>query len=226
MKTKQDIEILLEKLTERPIAFHPAFAQALGGVNEAILFQQLYYWSDKGSREDGFIYKTKREIHDETTLTIKQQDLARTRLKGLGVITTQLMKVGGGPVIHYKVDIQLLHKVILEYFKLEESSTSEITTKNTAGGNFKKNANADTEALLEWAAKHTGRRFANETEQRSAIKKMLRAKYSAEDIMSLWKSLEREDFWAEKGIDFVALSRQIGKKRQRIGHISEFRELS
>jgi hypothetical protein len=72
-------------LSDRPIAFHPMLARLLGGINEALLFQQLAYWSDKGSDPE-WIYKTQKDIEEETTLTRTQQETARARLRKLGVI--------------------------------------------------------------------------------------------------------------------------------------------
>ena len=60
-------------------------ASVLGGVNEARLFQQLAYWSDKGSDPD-WIYKTQKELEEETTLTRTQQEGARRNLRRLGVV--------------------------------------------------------------------------------------------------------------------------------------------
>ncbi len=60
-------------------------ARLLGGINEALLFQQLAYWSDKGSDPE-WIYKTQKDIEEETTLTRTQQETARARLRKLGVI--------------------------------------------------------------------------------------------------------------------------------------------
>lgn len=45
---------------ERPIAFYPQLSRVLGGIDEAIFVQQLYYWSDKGRDKEGWIYKTKK----------------------------------------------------------------------------------------------------------------------------------------------------------------------
>lgn len=90
-------------LMRRPVAFHPVLARLFGGVNEALLWQQIYYWSDKGSLEDGWIYKTKEELEEETTLTRKQQDLARKNLEALGVLSVELRKTGDAPTLHYKV---------------------------------------------------------------------------------------------------------------------------
>jgi hypothetical protein len=60
-------------------------ARLLGGINEALLFQQLAYWSDKGADPE-WIYKTQKDIEDEITLTRTQQENARARLRKLGVI--------------------------------------------------------------------------------------------------------------------------------------------
>ncbi len=141
--TKDQIKILLEKLSERPIVFHSVFSRVLGGVNAAIFFQQIYYWSDKGSREDGYIYKTKNDIEKETTLTTKQQDWVRRPLEKTGVLKTQLIKVNGSPTLHYKVSIENLYRRIMEYYKLSESSisdmTPEITKKEAFSSNEEKN---------------------------------------------------------------------------------------
>jgi hypothetical protein len=80
-----EYEILRTLLSDRPIAFHPMLARVFGGINEALLFQQLAYWADKGTDPE-WIYKTQKDIEDEITLTRTQQENARRRLRGLGVI--------------------------------------------------------------------------------------------------------------------------------------------
>lgn len=87
---------------QRIVAFYPELAMELRDVCAAILYQQLYYWSDKGTREDGFIYKTKEEIQEETALTRDQQDRARKKLEKLGWLETKLMKANGAPTLHYR----------------------------------------------------------------------------------------------------------------------------
>jgi len=90
----------------KPIAFYPVFARCFGGINNAIYLQQLIYWSDKGKREDGYIYKTKRELEEETTLTREQQDKCRKYFEGKGLLTTRLLKADGAPTLHYKVNLE------------------------------------------------------------------------------------------------------------------------
>lgn len=84
------------------IAFYPELAIILGGIPEAIYYQQLYYWKDKGSRLDGFIYKTKEEIEEETTLSREQQDRIKKKLVDLGWLEVKRIKANGAPTLHYK----------------------------------------------------------------------------------------------------------------------------
>lgn len=113
---------------ESPIAFYPQLARELGGdIEAAIFYQQVYYWSNKGSREDGFIYKTKEEIEQETTLTRRQQDRIRRKLVQKGWLETKIMKANGTPTLHYKPLISVNF-----FIKPEESSKSTKGTNETA----------------------------------------------------------------------------------------------
>ncbi len=124
----------MHSLLQRPIAFHPALARLFGGINEAIYWQQLFYWSDKGSRPDGYIYKTKEEIEAETTLTRDQQDRARKNLEAMGYLKTKLVRANGAPTLHYKVDPRLVGNQLIEKRETSESEkreTSESITEST-----------------------------------------------------------------------------------------------
>ncbi len=132
----------------RVIAFHPEIAEALGNDQvAAIYYQQLYYWQDKGARNDGFIYKSKAEITEETTLSREQQDRIRKKLESLGWLETKVVKANGSPTLHYKCLKQLeitisgkdtggnVGKTPLEECKTHDSLTeitAEITTKNNS----------------------------------------------------------------------------------------------
>lgn len=128
---KNLIKILLERLSERPVAFHPVYARVFGGINAALLIQQMHFWGDKGSREDGYIYKTKKCIQEETTLTARQQDIARRLLEKSGVLNTKILKVNGSPTVHYKVSVEILLRRIMEYYKMPETSITESTSEST-----------------------------------------------------------------------------------------------
>jgi len=102
-------DALRRLLSDRPIAFHPELARVLGGINEALLFQQIAYWSDKGSDPE-WIYKTQADIEAETTLARTQQENARRRLRSLGVIEEQ--KRGVPARLYYRVNWDAIFALI------------------------------------------------------------------------------------------------------------------
>lgn len=129
-------------MLERPIAFYPFLARELGDIESAIYYQQILYWSDKGSREDGYIYKTVKEIEEETTLTKKQQSRIRKKLIKLGWLEVKKKKANGAPTLHYLPIKQFsivpkgtngkCQKVTFESDQREHSlteTTTETTTK-------------------------------------------------------------------------------------------------
>jgi hypothetical protein len=95
---KKDIKIN----SDRCVVFYPALARALGDIESAIYYQQLHYWGSRGKRKDGFIYKTKDEIYEETAIKEKQQDRIRQELIQKGWISTKKVMANGSPTIHYK----------------------------------------------------------------------------------------------------------------------------
>jgi hypothetical protein len=64
----------------RPIAYYPKLAHFLGSVNAAVLLCQLLYWEGKQDDEDGWIFKTQKEIEAETGLSRREQETARAAL--------------------------------------------------------------------------------------------------------------------------------------------------
>lgn len=127
----------------KPIAFYPQLAQELGSIEAAIYYQQLYYWSDKGYLEDGWIYKTKKEIEEETTIPARTQDRIRARLEEMGWLEVRIAKVKGAPTTHYKCLKEYTFSItpnlhnglrqngVMESDKLAQSSIQRIHTENT-----------------------------------------------------------------------------------------------
>lgn len=105
-----EYDVMRRLLTARPIVFHPELAIVLGGVYEALMFQQLAYWSDKGSDPDGWIYKTTEEFRQETTINRYQQDKARAALVKLGVI--QAKRRGLPARMHYLIEWRALYDLL------------------------------------------------------------------------------------------------------------------
>jgi len=101
-----DYDFVRRFLSDRPIAFHPEMARKLGGINEALFFQQIAYWSDKGADPE-WIYKTRSQIEDETALTRGQQERARKTLRSLGVISE--VKRGVPAKLYYRINWPAVH---------------------------------------------------------------------------------------------------------------------
>ena len=85
------------------VMFYPEMAHRFGSIARAIYLQNLIYWSDKGHRKDGFVYKKKESIEKETTLTRFQQDSCRKYFEKKGILETKLLKANGAPTLHYRV---------------------------------------------------------------------------------------------------------------------------
>ena len=122
------------KYQSKPIAFIPQLVEILGDIPTALYYQQLLYWSDKGGRDDGWIYKSMKEIEYETTLSRKQQERARKNLEKSGIIKTKLMKADGAPTLHFqictKLTIGFARKSQIQLHERAKSIT-ENTTENT-----------------------------------------------------------------------------------------------
>lgn len=170
-----------------PIAFHREFARVFG-INGALFIQQIYYWSDKGSRSDGYIYKTKIEIENETCLTIRQQDKIVKELKELGCLDVKLLKANGNPTLHYKLNIEKIQKVVFDYNKMYDSNhtlsnipITENTTENTTEKERKKERENFQEKIDQ-----NKQRFLNDND---VIKKLSDKGYSQElinDFLEFW----------------------------------------
>lgn len=75
---------VLQLLNERLICFYPCYARIAGSVNAGIVLSQLIYWfsiSDKPK-----IYKTDKELLDETALSFKELRGAKEKLKKLSFL--------------------------------------------------------------------------------------------------------------------------------------------
>ncbi|WJV61033.1 replication protein [Pectobacteriaceae bacterium C52] len=129
---------------DRPIAFQRSFVRMGAGITGALLLSQLIYWTNR-TNADGWIYKTQEEWEEETGLTRYEQEGARKKLRGLGVLVEQ--KKGVPAKLYYRVDISVLYQLLGVTNKDEEiPHTSQGKTSTQAGGN---SANIHTEITTE-----------------------------------------------------------------------------
>lgn len=114
---------------QRPIAFHKIFAQISGGITSGLFLSQLFYWHDKGSDPDGWIYKNYREWEEETTMTRRELDTARKRLKAIAVIEEK--KAGAPAKLFYRIDFDKLIALINEFEPMEATNKDGDTAQTS-----------------------------------------------------------------------------------------------
>jgi hypothetical protein len=92
----------------RVVAFYPGLKVITGSTTSSILLCQLLYWSNK-TRDDGWIYKDRYELIEETGLTYNEQLTAKKALSTLGLISYQPR-----PLEHtsrYRVNTDVLNRL-------------------------------------------------------------------------------------------------------------------
>lgn len=122
---------ILSEFLKRPIAYQPILAKAFGSVKLGIFWSQLYYWHDKGSDPEGWIYKTSAQMADETGLSRKEQETARKLGMSLGIIEEKL--AGQPATIHYRIDIDAAMAVLENYIASQRQGQLKIIQDKPSG---------------------------------------------------------------------------------------------
>lgn len=129
---------IINLLMDKPVAYRPDLARILGGVKCAVFVCQMLYWTGKGARADGFIWKTQSELEQETGLTRYEQEGARKKLLELGVIEEK--RAGIPARMHYRVNLDVLERLISDYYHKQDcgkptnciAENQQTITENTA----------------------------------------------------------------------------------------------
>lgn len=133
--------MLDQRLFDRPIAYHPWLAKAVGGVTRGILLSQLLYWqktkdkelnpSLKDSKNDGWVWKTEAEWREETALSVRE---LKSAIKGLVELK----------IIEIKEE-RLLHK---RYFKVNLAKLEELSSNKRISREYETSSREDTKRNL------------------------------------------------------------------------------
>jgi len=118
----------------RPVIYWPSLCPVVGGVNATILLCHLIWWGDKGHDPDGWIYKTQEAIASETGLTRREQDTAKAKLRDLGLV--EIARRGVPPILHYRVDLDMLEQRWIECTKAPNQFHRNATTIAQDGQNL------------------------------------------------------------------------------------------
>ena len=137
---------IIKEFLKRPIAYQPILGKAFGSINLGILWSQLYYWRDKGSDQEGWIYKNQADIYDETGLSRREQETARKIGRQLRVLEERVS--GQPPTVHFRIDEDRALEVINHYLLERERGQLKLIPetkpdKNTSSIGYLKNIPAD-----------------------------------------------------------------------------------
>lgn len=125
MTTKTDILAF----SENAIAFRPMFARIAGGVTSGLFLSQLFYWTGKGSRSDGWIWKSYTEWNEETCLTRSEIDRARRDLEKIGVLEELLRGVPA--TLHYRLNLERLGELIEQDMETQRAKAESADAKSS-----------------------------------------------------------------------------------------------
>jgi hypothetical protein len=142
-KYNQDkVKELIKSLTRdeaKVVAVPSELIHFIGNPAKAVLLSQLIYWSDKGGRRDGSVFKTYGEIEEETGITSKTCNRYYKGFKAMGFFAWEIKKANGFPTVHFKLDIVKLTSLIRTDWdnrnrQIDQTETvkkSESLTENT-----------------------------------------------------------------------------------------------
>ena len=172
------------------------YVRATGNINAGIILNQIIFWSDKGGRDDGFFYKTHEEFAEETLTSTATVKRALDRFIELGLLEKRVLKVGGFPTTHLRLNLQATMEWVMDAcgiavelpeipvgeFKLEREPSPEKSSKAKDGFEEFWQAYPKKEgkkrSLREWL---TGRLYRNKDEILKAL----------EAHKALWEKEER-----------------------------------
>lgn len=100
----------LEELLGFKVSYYPNISRITGSINSAILLSRLLYWWEK--RSNGLLYKTIKEIEDETCLSKNHQISSIKKLEELDFI--QVYLIGVPPKRHFAISIEKIMEALKE----------------------------------------------------------------------------------------------------------------
>lgn len=98
----------LETILDRPIAYHRVFFTLTGSVKAALFLSQAIYWSKRVKNPEGWFFKYQDEWFEETGLTRREQEAARTKLRQSGVLEED--RKGTPAKLYFRINFENLSK--------------------------------------------------------------------------------------------------------------------
>ncbi|PHO10311.1 hypothetical protein CPG37_04495 [Malaciobacter canalis] len=114
---------ILKQLNQKPIAYYPVYREITGSTTAGILLSQLMYWFSKKDK----IFKTDKEIQEETLLSEKELRNAKKLIKKLDFITVS--REGLPAKTFYEIDWEKMYSSLAQWSKLEKPKGQNTTSQ-------------------------------------------------------------------------------------------------
>lgn len=219
--------MILEILADRPVAYHPRMAKAVGGVKQAIFVCQFLYWNGKGKKKDGWIFKKQADIEEETGLTRREQETVRTHLKKSGILEEELHGVPA--TMHYRLNVDVLLSQIAQAYQsslhepakldctnppnlngasvqsIPESTpktTQKKTNKGSPDGAPPPHVPTSQQQMVEVLSQITGMDYhlkSNASRLGKAASELIKGQYEPRHVKAFGQYWQREDWRGKKG---------------------------
>lgn len=110
---------IIRQLTghENIITLNVAFVDFVGDLECGLFLSQLIYWSDRGTRKDGFVFKSDKEWYEELRLSSYAVRKSRKKLIEMGLLETKVKKANGNPTTHYKLNKEAFEQQFTSFLR-------------------------------------------------------------------------------------------------------------
>lgn len=193
----------------RPVAYYK-LRKITGSVTATIMLCQLFYWKNKEKDSEGWIYKTQKEMEEETDLTRWEQDGARKQLKARKLISEK--KSGIPAKLHYKLNIENINKAWNEQTSLRKNHIS--VCGNSLNSN-EENHQTITENTTEITQENTSSSFSLKKKENTPIENKSIIDYNKikKDVI---KGREKEEENVKAKITLNQRNNIIEKEKEKI----------
>ena len=108
------------------------YIEYMGSLDGGLVLSQVIYYSDRGSRTDGWFYKSYVEWTEELTLTKYQVSKQANIMKDKSILETKVMKANGSPTVHYRFLFDAFQLSLVKFFNYRKSSFLTIDSQETS----------------------------------------------------------------------------------------------
>jgi len=135
MRTRDEVfEFIRERRGWVEVLAAPAiFIELTGDPNAALLLNQLLYWTERTRNADGWIYKARSEWYSELRMNRYRFDVARRRLRTLGLLEEAHHLVQSRRILHLRLRSGALRSALQIHMGSEDSVHSAEDAQATSG---------------------------------------------------------------------------------------------